>query len=331
MEARQDPAVCSYRYAELANKDDIRLIKLLPGKANDRLRMRIIHRTLSNVVQPPETSRGITLKQLRKTLPLNWWVYETLENRIFFYYEEDGGANWKTSWRHPDPKFDHSLYLPRDRQLSTSETLMFEALSYVWGPNTSREAALIENPGSACLSQITLGENLATALRHLRYENTHRVLWVDAICINQLSNEEKDKQVPRMASIYTQASRVIVWLGSETPNSTTAMNMIYSLGNQVEVTTDNWIFSTPGAAEPYWCEASCKLPWGDASWVALNDLLSRRWFGRVWIIQEIQLGQKNAVVQCGNYEMPWPIFRRAIICLWVSPYSVVRLYIWTNI
>jgi hypothetical protein len=40
-----------------------------------------------------------------------------------------------------------------------------------------------------------------------------RVLWLDAICINQEDNAEKSIQVPLMRQIYQQASQVCVYLG----------------------------------------------------------------------------------------------------------------------
>lgn len=48
----------------------------------------------------------------------------------------------------------------------------------------------------------------------------------DALCINQDDNEEKNKQVPEMARIYTQASRVLVWLGEASANVRTAVSCV---------------------------------------------------------------------------------------------------------
>lgn len=41
-----------------------------------------------------------------------------------------------------------------------------------------------------------------------------RVLWVDAICINQSNPDEKNHQVRQMYRIYSSASRVLIWLGN---------------------------------------------------------------------------------------------------------------------
>jgi hypothetical protein len=44
-----------------------------------------------------------------------------------------------------------------------------------------------------------------------------RLLWADAVCINQHDNEERGFQVRQMPLIYANAERVLVWL--DLPNS----------------------------------------------------------------------------------------------------------------
>jgi len=61
----------------------------------------------------------------------------------------------------------------------------FEALSYTW--ETTEKSAQITVNG--CTMQVTA--NLYSALQHLRLEAVDRVLWVDAICINQENMEER--------------------------------------------------------------------------------------------------------------------------------------------
>jgi hypothetical protein len=42
------------------------------------------------------------------------------------------------------------------------------------------------------------------------------LLWADAICINQMDPVEKASQILHMGEIYSQAHRVVVWLGKDT-------------------------------------------------------------------------------------------------------------------
>ena len=54
---------------------------------------------------------------------------------------------------------------------------------------------------------------MLNALTYLRLEEEERVLWIDAICINQQDVREKSSQICIMPYIYTRAKTVIVWLG----------------------------------------------------------------------------------------------------------------------
>lgn len=69
----------------------------------------------------------------------------------------------------------------------------YEALSYVWGKGIS-EIQVNNRPFPAT-------KNLEAALLALRLRKSTRVLWVDAICINQHDPLEKQTQVQMMAQV----------------------------------------------------------------------------------------------------------------------------------
>jgi hypothetical protein len=60
----------------------------------------------------------------------------------------------------------------------------------------------------------TIGSGLAIVLTRLRRANETRIVWADALCIDQSNNEEKSRQVPIVGSIYSMAKRTVVWLGN---------------------------------------------------------------------------------------------------------------------
>ncbi|RMJ16109.1 hypothetical protein CDV36_004223 [Fusarium kuroshium] len=93
---------------------------------------------------------------------------------------------------------------------SRGGTHLYEALSYVWGSPEKTQS--IFTP-TGC---VPVTENLHAALSRLRDGSLPRIVWADAVCINQDDMEERDRQVKAMAKIYAKASRVIVWL-EETP------------------------------------------------------------------------------------------------------------------
>jgi Heterokaryon incompatibility protein (HET) len=72
--------------------------------------------------------------------------------------------------------------------------------------------------------------NLEVALRHLRHKSVERILWIDAICIDQSNIEERNQQVPLMKAIYSNTEAVRAWLGDPTAGSDDAMAILKELG-----------------------------------------------------------------------------------------------------
>jgi hypothetical protein len=104
-------------------------------------------------------------------------------------------------------------------QVSLDDCPDYEALSYVWGstPNCS-----VLCDGAHLLITI----NCADALRQLRHEGNDRVLWIDGICVDQTSMEERAQQVQLMGDVYSMAKCVLIWLGKETELSDFFMNFL---------------------------------------------------------------------------------------------------------
>ncbi|CZR56700.1 uncharacterized protein PAC_06589 [Phialocephala subalpina] len=86
----------------------------------------------------------------------------------------------------------------------------YEALSYVWGDPAITTPIFLDGK----LFDVTI--NLHGALHNLRnseHDSPPRLLWIDAICINQRDVQERNHQVQRMGDIYTGVMTVIIWLG----------------------------------------------------------------------------------------------------------------------
>lgn len=108
----------------------------------------------------------------------------------------------------------------RLEQCDLREEPQFEALSYFWGP-------AVDMKEITCSERKALvSPNLDLALRALRYPDIERVLWVDALCINQVDKVELDAQVNMMGYIYSCAERVLVWLGVEDQKDSAAIDAI---------------------------------------------------------------------------------------------------------
>jgi hypothetical protein len=96
----------------------------------------------------------------------------------------------------------------------------FEAVSYAWDAQTLDRSI-------KCNGQHTLvTQNCEAALRQLRFTMFPRVLWIDAICIDQTSLEERNQQVQLMGDIYERAKQVLVWIGEGDQGTSTALENI---------------------------------------------------------------------------------------------------------
>ena len=212
----------------------------------------------------------------------------------------------------------------RIARLSRSLKSIYEALSYTWGSTTDLDYVYVqEDEGEKALA---ITRNLAEALRYLRYEDRPRVLWIDAIGVDQNNTAERGHQVLRMADIYHQASRVIIWLGSERDDSTLAMQELNALGSTIEM---EWAVTVvkplSGAQYSQWIEEP--LPFAEDRNIiaAIDRFLDRSWFKRLWIWQEVRLAGVGALMICGGECMLWQTFRNAIFCLCKKQRNSLRM------
>jgi hypothetical protein len=102
---------------------------------------------------------------------------------------------------------------------------LYEALSYVWGHPRKKHSITLDN----CSLGVTA--NLHAALTRLRNRYIERVVWIDAICVNQGDLKERGYQIGCMARIYGKAKCVIVWLGSPAAGSDLAFDAIGCAAN----------------------------------------------------------------------------------------------------
>ncbi|RDA93623.1 hypothetical protein CP533_6182 [Ophiocordyceps camponoti-saundersi (nom. inval.)] len=151
--------------------------------------------------------------------------------------------------------------------LNSGKTHPYEALSYAWGSQARPRSILIDN------SNFSIGENLHSALLHLRDGFLERIIWIDAICINQDDPDEKSDQVRSIALIYAKAHRVIVWLGDSADGSHDAMAEILQAAGE----------------SPVKCSSEH---------VSIRKLLQRSWFHRIWILQEVAAA-RQVLIKCG--------------------------------
>jgi hypothetical protein len=167
----------------------------------------------------------------------------------------------------------------------------FEAVSYAWGDSS---AVL---PVTYLQMEVPIAKSAENVLRRFRLAKSYRygiaeiiniyelltaftsLLWIDALCINQIDSAERADQVNLMDKIYGQASRVLIYLGEADLHSDRVMDAI----------------------------AERKASTGTIQELVLNFFEQRQWFRRVWVLQEVALAI-CALAVCGSKCVPWANF-----------------------
>lgn len=204
----------------------------------------------------------------------------------------------------------------RTVDLLALRTYQYEALSYTWGSTENSKRLWTESPASNALPTreafIFITQNLHEALLHLRYLIKTRVLWIDAVCINQKDLEERSIQVPLMSSIYRDSKRTILWLGPAADDSDRALELFRTWTEFVA--WDDGNFRTKAKKDiPEEYSWLTRAGWGEdidpKDFRACQKLLERPWFQRLWVRQEVFLSEKCAHVVCGRETISWNCFR----------------------
>ena len=219
----------------------------------------------------------------------------------------------------------------------------YESLSYAWGDSAVKSSIRLN------VQPFDVTVSLARALRSLRRQgddvSDSRILWIDAICIDQGNLLERSQQVQRMSSIYKTADQVIIWLGNyHEPEDETCWELSYQFDitawgfDRVNPATCEDIRSAFQLAENLHAEYDNKTytfkPNGRVEqtidprcWAYLSLICRRSYFKRLWVVQEVFMAQRATVV-CGRAELPWESLKGAaealMACVKVPDKSPVR-------
>jgi hypothetical protein len=108
--------------------------------------------------------------------------------------------------------------------VSKDEAPRYHCLSYVWGDPTPVWPIVVDD------TQVQVTHNLGEALQRVSEEQDVEFLWADALCINQMDEDEKLHQVYIMSKIYSEAIAVLAWLGPEADSSGNILDEISRVG-----------------------------------------------------------------------------------------------------
>lgn len=214
-------------------------------------------------------------------------------------------------------------YAPLDEQPE------YVALSYTWGDASDQVDILLDGrPHRATRS-------LFTALRRFRQlcaedrsldgftfsssSDGTTYIWADALCINQMDDREKEREIPRMREVYTLCSRVCVWLGENDGFDDDEESR--GVLKEIERWLGSGSFGADIPRDVLLLDAEDSLPlqrevedhFGPRVEVFLDlwcKLASRNWFTRVWVIQEVALPATDPILMAGGYLFTFERFTR---------------------
>lgn len=231
---------------------------------------------------------------------------------------KEGVYCWGTGKTYTHETFEHT-----EEQRWVPE---YEALSYAWGTPARGESRISLNG-----STFPVTSNLESALRALRYEDKDRVLWIDAVCINQDDLRERSEQVQIMANIYQRARATVAWAGHADKSSDRALHLIERLGGDRkfldefpksefypaqrdwvgpqfepfydfhggDIAASNSFQSYLGSLQLLGLDQLSEEDWSD-----LSNFFSRDYWTRIWVVQEIANAQ-SVELHCGRNSISW--------------------------
>jgi hypothetical protein len=133
----------------------------------------------------------------------------------------------------------------------------YEALSYTWGSSVPSYTIFVND------QKFHIGFNLNAALLARQDFVLPRIMWIDAICIDQSDTAERGQQVRLMGKIFANATIVVVWLGEAEDESYQALEALQLVAHKSSSSPD--------------------LLTHQHHQQALVKLLRRPWFRRVWV------------------------------------------------
>jgi hypothetical protein len=126
-------------------------------------------------------------------------------------------------------------------------------------------------------------KNLEAALIQFRQCDQTRILWIDALAINQSDVAERSVQVAKMPVIYSMASTVCIWLGTGDELVTIAFSILQELNSDgCPKILDDLPNMTPDS----------RLH----TIRAFAHICSLSYWRRVWVVQEVMYAQRALVV-----------------------------------
>jgi hypothetical protein len=184
----------------------------------------------------------------------------------------------------------------------------YHALSYTWGPPKPSDPHYKEEEKvSIRLNQLKFKvyPNLFDALEYIQEAQIAEYYWIDTMSINQNDLQERGAQVASMDRIYRFASRTDVWIGKSNNLSRTVTEMITRMSDPRTLSRAREHRERANGEILNFRDHSALIEtglssWKEEEWAAFIEFFRRRWFTRVWMLQEVILGTQPAILWAGD-------------------------------
>ncbi|KPI42833.1 uncharacterized protein AB675_1879 [Cyphellophora attinorum] len=171
----------------------------------------------------------------------------------------------------------------------------YAAISYTWGSSAHLHPVQING------KPFFVHANLYNLLLHLRQRGESRLLWVDALCIDQQNLVERNFHVQLMAQIYDEATSTIVWLGapSDDRREARAIDFVSEMAEYLRKTKRE---VAAGFERMYFNDIAAPR------WSNLMAFCCRsNYWTRAWIVQEF-LQARQIEMYCGTAQLDWSLY-----------------------
>ncbi|KAI9774468.1 MAG: hypothetical protein M1839_001701 [Geoglossum umbratile] len=177
----------------------------------------------------------------------------------------------------------------------------YEALSYVWGSPENTVTILCNG------RNMDVTVNLNAAFVRVRYPDRPRMLWADAVCINQRHLKERSHHVSFMGNIYKHAWRVLLCFGKDLDGGAGEVAALVQENADLVSKYDS-ILDMPilPPDDPLF---------DDPRWKNMATFIKCPWFTRAWVLQEVGLADDPRVLY-GDVEFSYRDLMR--LAIWVT-------------
>lgn len=186
----------------------------------------------------------------------------------------------------------------RDKKPVTTPTTVSAAPSslspWTTTPGPSMKLSPTSGADNSDLQAISLNrerfwvtKNLSEALKAFRLPDRDRVLWIDALAINQSSFSEWAEQVALIPEIYMRAGDTLTWLNDDNLCKIEENPLWAHLCNRRERRQTSDV-SPIRHSEQSWC--------GEDASSLLSDLSKLQYWHRVWTAQEVVHSRRATLV-----------------------------------